>query len=184
MENNFDSEDDIQVHVGNSVVLHMTAVRLKFRITKENVAFRFSQKRINPFDLSNKEFKTEQVISGYSEPVDNSSLPAVVYQRQPFANTMFQGSNVFVHFAEKVPNPLVSPFYFHPDYYKNKLSMTLKWNISDRSFFTRLVNLLSLQSYLTLEVTTDMEDKEFEKFCLDPSLQLPNLIGITSLLLT
>lgn len=184
MENSFDSDDDIQVHVGNSVVLHMTAVRLKFRITKENVAFRFSQKRSNPFDLSDKEFKTEQVISGNSEPVDNSSLPVVVFQRQPFANAIFEGSKVFVHFVEEVPDPLLSPFYFLPSYFKSKLTMTLQWNISDRSLFTRLVNLLSVQGSLTLEVTTNMEDKEFEKFCLDSSLELPKLIGITSLLLT
>jgi len=183
MENNFDSDDDIQVDVGNSVVLHMTAVRLKFKIAKENVAFRFSQKRSDPFDLSNKEFKTEQVISGNSEPVDNSSLPAVVFKRQPFANTMFEGSNVFVHFVEEVPNPLVSPFYLLPSYFKSKLTMTLRWQISDQAFFTRLVNLLLVQGFLTLEVTTDMEDKEFEKFCPDSSLELPKLIGITSLLL-
>ena len=184
MENSFDSDDDIQVHVGNSVVLHMTAVRLKFRITKENVAFRFSQKRSNPFDSGNKEFKTEQVISGDSEPVDNSSLPAVVYQRQPFANSMFEGIKVFVHFRERVPHPLVSAFHFHPDYYKGKLAMTLAWNISDRSLFTRLVNLLSVKESLTLEVTTDMEDKEFEKYCLDSSLELPKVISITSFHLT
>lgn len=33
----FDSDDDIQVTVDNNVVLYMRAVRLKFKITKDNV---------------------------------------------------------------------------------------------------------------------------------------------------
>lgn len=183
MKDLFDSEDDIQVRVDNNVVLHMTAARLKFKITKENVRFQFSQKRVNPFDPLNKELKTEQAISGYSEPVDNSTLPSVVFNRQPFANKMFEGSQIYVHFVEGPPHPSLYPFYIHSHYFKDELTVTLNWNISDRSFFTRLVNQLSANSYLTLEVTTDKEDKDFEKYCSDSSLKLPDVIGVTSLIL-
>ena len=72
MKDLFESDDDIQVNVGNDVFLHMKAARLKFKLTKEKVGFHFSQKRVDPFDVLNKELKTEQVVSGYSEPVDNS----------------------------------------------------------------------------------------------------------------
>lgn len=183
MKDVFDSDDDIQVDVGNNVVLHMTAVRLKFRITKENVGFQFSQKRIDPFDVLNKELKTEQIVSGDSEPVDNSTLPAVVYNRQPFSNKIFEGKNLYIHIVEGATNPVLHPFCFHTRYYKDELTVTLDWKISDRSFFTRLVNQLASKPFLTMEVTTDMEDKDFEKYLSDSSLKLPDVIGITSLIL-
>ncbi len=183
MRDLFDSDDDIQVKVDNNVVLHMTAVRLKFKITKENVGFQFSQKRVNPFDVLNKELKTEQVISGYSEPVDNATLPTVVYKRQPFANKLFEGTSLYIHFVEGQASQTLYPFYVHNYYVKDKLSTTIDWKISDRSFFTRLVNLLAVKPFLTLEVTTDLEDKEFKKYCEDSSLKLPNVIGVTSLIL-
>jgi len=183
MKDLFDSDDDIQVNVGNNVILHMTAVRLKFKITKENVGFHFSQKRIDPFDVLNKELKTEQVISGYSEPVDNSTLPAVVYKRQPFSNKIFEGRSLYLQIVEGAPNPVLYPFYIHTRYYKDELTVTLDWKISDRSFFTRLINQLSSKPFLTMEVTTDIADKDFEKYLSDTSLKLPDVIGVTSLVL-
>lgn len=183
MKDLFDSDDDIQVNVGNNVVLHMTAVRLKFKLTKENVGFHFSQKRVDPFDVLNKELKTEQVVSGYSEPVDNSTLPAVVYKRQPFSNKLFEGVSLYVHIVEEQPNPVLYPFYIHTRYFKDELTVTLDWKISDRSLFTRLVNQLSVKPFLTMEVTTDIADKDFEKYLIDTSLKLPNVIGVTSLIL-
>jgi hypothetical protein len=183
MKDLFDSDDDIQVTVDNNVVIHMRAVRLKFKITKDNVRFQFSQKRVNPFDVLNKELKTEQAMSGYSEPVDNSTLPPVVYNRQPFANKMFEGTRLYVHLVEGPSHPSLYPFYIHPHYFKEKLTVTLNWNISDRSFFTRLVNQLSVKPFLTMEVTTNKEDKEFEKYCGESSQKLPDLIGVTSLIL-
>jgi hypothetical protein len=183
MDDLFESEDDIKVNVGNNVFFSMTAVRFKFKLTKENVGFHFSQKRVDPFDGLNRELKTEQVVSGYSEPVDNSTLPAVVYKRQPFANKMFEGVSLYIHIVEQPPHQLLYPFYFHTRYYKDELTITLDWKVSDRSFFTRLVNQLSTKSFLTMEVTTDMADKDFEKYLIDKSLELPKVIGITSLIL-
>jgi ATP phosphoribosyltransferase regulatory subunit HisZ len=63
------------------------------------------------------------------------------------------------------------------------LNITLNWKISDRSFFTRLVNQLSVKPFLTMEVTTDIEDKDFEKYLENPTLRLPNEIGVMSLYL-
>lgn len=183
MRDLFDSDDDTQVTVDNNVVLHMTAVRFKFKITKENVAFQFTQKRVNPFDVLNNELKTEQVISGYSEPVDNATLPPVVYKRQPFANKLFEGLSLYINFVEGQASQTQYPFYIHNHYVKDRLSTTLDWKISDRSFFTRLVNLLAVKPFLTVEVTTDLEDKKFKKYCEDPSLKLPKVIGVTSLIL-
>lgn len=183
MKEPFESDDDIQVHVGNSVVLHMMAVRLKFKITKDRVSFHFSQKRVDPFDALNKELKTEQVITGYSEPVDNSSLPEIVYGRQPFSNKIFEGTSLYVHIVEEPPKSLLSPFYLHTRYHKDELTVSLDWKVSDRSFFTRLVNQISAKSFLTIEVTTDIADKDFEKYLSDKNLKLPSVIGITSLIL-
>ena len=63
------------------------------------------------------------------------------------------------------------------------MTVTLDWKVSDRSFFTRLVNQLSVKPFLTLEVTTNIEDKDFEKYLTDTSLKLPDVIGVTSLIL-
>lgn len=183
MKDLFESDDDIQVNVGNDVFLLKKAARLKFKLTKERVGFHFSQKRVDPFNVLNKELKTEQVVSGYSEPVDNSTLPTVVYKRQPFANKLFEGKSLYIHIVEGVPDPVLYPFYFHNHYYKDELTVTLHWKISDRSFFTRLVNQLSVKPFLTMEVTTDIADKDFEKYLTDTSLKLPDVIGVTSLIL-
>jgi len=183
MKDLFESDDDIQVNVGNDVFLHMKAARLKFKLTKERVGFHFSQKRVDPFDVLNKELKTEQVVSGYSEPVDNSTLPTVVYKRQPFANKIFEGVSLYIHIVEETPNPVLHPFYFHTRYHKDELTLTLAWKVSDRSFFTRLVNQLSSKPFLTMVVTTDIADKDFEKYLKDTSLKLPEVMNITSLTL-
>ena len=180
-KDNFDSDDDIKVDVGNNVTLHMTAVRLKFKFSKDNVGFRFSQNRIDPFDVLNHKLQTEQVISGWSDPVDNSSLPTAVYKRQPFSNKLFEGISLYIHIAEEKPHPGLEPFSIHTHYHKDKFTVTLHWKISDRSFFTRLVNQLTVRPFLTMEVTTDLEDGYFEKYLIDERLELPKAIAVMSL---
>jgi len=184
MKDLFESEDDIQVKVDNNVVLYLTTVRLKFKITKDKVGFCFSQKRSNPFDILNEELKTEQIISGFSEPVDNSTFPAIVYKRQPFANKLFEGVSLFIEIVEQPKNQITYPFYLRTRYHKDELKISLNWQIDDRSLFTRLVSQLSSRPFLTLSVTTSIEDKDFEKYSLDSSLQLPKSMIIRQLTLS
>ena len=173
--------DDIEEYITCQPVPSISAVKLRLTITKENVGFLYRQRKIYPSDSLNKEYKTEQIISGFSEPVDNSNLPASVYRRQPNANKIFEGQNIYVHIIEEPPHPYLPPFLLHTRYFKEELTITLHWKVSDRSLFTRLVSQLTLKPSLTIELTTSLEDDVFAKHCEDPSLELPKLMGVTSL---
>lgn len=173
--------DDIEEYITCQPVPSIFAVKLRLTITKENVGFLYRQRKIYPNDSLNKEYKTEQVISGFSEPVDNSNLSPSVYRRQPNANKVFEGQHIYVHIFEEAPHPHLPPFLLHTRYFKEKLTITFDWRVSDRSLFTRLVSQLSFKPYLTIELTTSLEDDVFAKHCEDPSLELPKLMGVTSL---
>jgi hypothetical protein len=173
--------DGIEEDATCQPVPSISAVKLRLTITKENVGFLYKQRKIYPTDPLNKEYKTEQAISGFSEPVDNSNLPPSVFRRQPHANKIFEGRRIYVHIIEKPAHPYLSPFALHTSYFKEKLTIRLQWEVSDRSLFTRLVSQLSFKPYLTIELTTSLEDDAFAKHCEDPSLELPGLMGVTGL---
>ena len=173
--------DGIEEDATCQPVPSISAVKMRLTITKENVGFLYKQRKVYPTDSLNKEFKTEQAISGFSEPVDNSNLQVSIYLRQPNANKIFEGRSIYVHIVEEPPHPHLPPFMLDTRYFKEELTITLYWRVSDRSLFTRLVSQLSLKPYLTIELTTSLEDDAFAKHCEDPSLELPKLIDVTGL---
>jgi hypothetical protein len=185
MKNSYESDDDLKVHFGNSVVVHYMCARLCIKIKSSNVNFSFRQKPIDPFSIySHKDMLIEQMLSGVSEPVDNSLLPIRVFNRQPLFNQLFTGKEILVNIVEKAPKEDMSPFWIHIDYYRNKPSITLNWHVSDRSFFTRLISQLSTREFLKIQITTDKNDSDFEPYTLDPSLELQKFIRIKDLFLT
>jgi hypothetical protein len=127
---------------------------------------------------------TEQMLSGVSEPIDNSLLPIRVFNRQPLFNQLFTSKEIHVNIVEKAPNEELSPFWIYIDYYRKKPSITLHWHVSDRSLFTRLISQLATREFLKIQITTDKNDSDFEPYTLDHSLELPKFIRIKDLSLT
>ena len=185
MKNSYESDDDLKVHFGNSVVVHYMCARLCINLKSSNVKFSFRQKPNDPFSVySHRDMLTEQMLSGVSEPIDNSLLPIRVFNRQPLFNQLFTSKEIHVNIVEKAPNEELSPFWIYIDYYRKKPSITLHWHVSDRSLFTRLISQLATREFLKIQITTDKNDSDFEPYTLDHSLELPKFIRIKDLSLT
>jgi hypothetical protein len=185
MKDLFESDDDMTINAGNGVVVHYMCSRLLLRITASKAKYSYSRKPENPFNILSKSNVIEQGIFGNSEVVDNSSLNERVYARQPNTNKIFEGESIYVCLREKKPTiEMLDPFSIHNRYWKGKLSTTFMWDIEDRSFFTRLVLLLNTRGFIDIEVTTDINDEEFSKYCMDGASELPNVIKVKSVLLS
>lgn len=185
MDNQYESDDDMKIHAGNGVVVHYMCSRLLLKITANKAKYSYSRKPENPFNILSKSNVIEQGIFGDSEIIDNSLLNERVYARQPNTNKIFEGESIYVCLREKKPmTELLDPFSIHNRYWKGKLSTTFMWDIEDRSFFTRLVILLNTRGYIDIEVTTDINDEEFSKYCVDEAPELPSVIKVRSVLLS
>lgn len=185
MQDLFESDDDMKINAGNGVVVHYMCSRLILRITANRAKYSYSRRPENPFNILSKSNVIEQGIFGNSEIVDNSSLSERVYARQSNTNKIFEGKSIFVCLREKKrTDTFLEPFSIHNRYLKGKLSTTFMWDIDDRSFFTRLVLLLNTKGSIDIEVTTRLNDVEFSKYCLEEETQLPDVIGVRSVLIS
>lgn len=164
-------------------------VRLAFRIKPEDVYFLC---RSEPADLSRRllsETKIEQVIQGYSDVLCNKEvLRERIYERQPFANKLFESQKFFIHIKEEPKDdqlPRLRPhglsiYYDH----KKQCHTTFRWKISDRSFFTRLLNSINAGKTFTFVVFLREKDEFFRQYAEDPTVELPKYLAVEGLTFT
>jgi len=164
-------------------------VRLAFRIKPEDVYFLC---RSEPADLSRRllsETKIEQVIQGYSEVLCNKEvLRERIYERQPFANKLFEPQKFFIHIKEEPREDVPASLRPHglSIYYDRtkKCHTTFRWKVSDRSFFTRLLNAINSGKTFTFVVFLREKDEFFRQYAEDPTVELPKYLAVEGLTFT
>jgi len=168
---------------------YFQGVRLAFRARSENLIFHLKSE---PADLSRKvSSKTayEQVIRGYSDILSNKEiLHPKVYERQPFANKIFETQKLFIHISEEPMDEAAVGVRPHglSIYYdsKKRIHTTLRWRVSDRSLFTRLVMAITCGKPQTFVIILDKKDDYFSKSAEDLTVALPSYLGVKGLTFT
>jgi hypothetical protein len=161
-------------------------VRLAFRIKPDDVYFLCKSE---PADLNHRllsESKFEQVIQGYSKFICSKEiLGERISARQPFANTIFNEKRFFIHIKEEPKDerlPKLRPHTLSVYYdYKKECHITFHWKISDRSFFTRLLNSINANKTLTVILFLHKMDDFFQKYAEDSSVKLPEIFIVEGL---
>jgi hypothetical protein len=112
--------------------------------------------------------KIEQVISGYSNPIDNEkTLNNSIYLRQPYTNSIFKDKKIYIYIREeKRPENYSDKTkrHFLSSHSSNQFgqSTTFHWDIEDRSLFSRLCFLQSTSSQLFLILRLSKDDYYFK----------------------
>lgn len=164
-------------------------VRLAFHIKPDDVYF-FCQSE--PVDLNRRllsESKLEQVIQGYSEILCNKdSLRERIFARQPFANSLFNAQQLFIHIKEEPKDekfPYIRPHSLSIFYdYKKRCRITFHWKISDRSFFTRMLASLATGKTFRFVVFLREKDEFFRQYAQESTVELPKHLPIEGLSFT
>jgi hypothetical protein len=152
-----------------------------------NLRFECSSKpiEINQYYFSDR--KIEQVISGYSEPIDNEvTLNNSIYLRQPYANLMFKDKEMYIHIREeKKPEDYSARTnrHFLTSHTSSKLGQqtAFHWSIDDRSLFTRLCLLQSSSSKLFLTLRLSKNDNYFKDLIDKGETKISEFISIEAL---
>ncbi len=170
----------------NSRSDYFQSVRLAFRIQPEDVYFLFKSE---PADLNHRllsESKLEQVIQGYSQFICGKEiLGERISERQPFTNTVFNEKKFFIHIKEEPKDerlPKLRPHSLSVYYnYKKECKITFHWKISDRSFFTRLLNAVAVNKTLTVVLFLQKMDDFFQQYAEDSTIELPKVFIVEGL---